>query len=378
MGWRFRRSIKIAPGIRWNVNTRGSSWSFGRRGYTVNVSSRGVRRTVSIPGTGLSHSSFRGTRRAPARRLHVITSQVAPAPLTPPPRPTRRSPPHLFRADPSTIAPLDDAAAITVTKQWAERQASTLGRFIVGGITHIDYDDVDRYLASYTIESRTIVVRTEALARKVKPSGVLANLRGFDPWAPDIGERLTSTRTIATCPTCGGEGRHQCPACAGLGDLLCDACGATGSVMSDRSGKMIKCRSCGGDGRRRCPCRDGMISCTSCNGKGVATAWLEVERTTRVVTKRDGDSQFLANVAIEEIAANVERIGGAQGTRTHWGHQRWRCRSSGASGRTRSTIRAGNAPGGQPRAEHSCRGPLHARGPRGEAEHPGVEWRHQE
>ena len=48
-----------------------------------------------------------------------------------------------------------------------------LGRFIVGGITHIDYEEVNRYRATYTIETRRVVVRTEPLARKVKPSGVL-------------------------------------------------------------------------------------------------------------------------------------------------------------------------------------------------------------
>jgi hypothetical protein len=80
MGWRFRRSIKIAPGIRWNLSKRGTSWSFGRRGFTVNVSSRGVRRTVSIPGTGLSHTSFTKRRKIPAAvNVHHACDRASPS-----------------------------------------------------------------------------------------------------------------------------------------------------------------------------------------------------------------------------------------------------------------------------------------------------------
>lgn len=57
MGWRFRRRVKVAPGVWANVGKRGTSWSFGGRGYTVNVGKRGVRRTISLPGTGLSYTA---------------------------------------------------------------------------------------------------------------------------------------------------------------------------------------------------------------------------------------------------------------------------------------------------------------------------------
>jgi hypothetical protein len=57
MGFRFRRSIRIAPGIRWNIGKRSTSFSLGRRGATVNVGSRGTRATVGIPGTGISYTS---------------------------------------------------------------------------------------------------------------------------------------------------------------------------------------------------------------------------------------------------------------------------------------------------------------------------------
>jgi ribosomal protein L40E len=51
---RFRRSIKIAPGIRWNFGLKSSSFSFGPRGAKLTVGTRGVHATTGIPGTGLS------------------------------------------------------------------------------------------------------------------------------------------------------------------------------------------------------------------------------------------------------------------------------------------------------------------------------------
>ena len=57
MGFRFRRSVKLLPGVRLNFSTRGISTSIGGRGATVNISRRGVRSTAGIPGTGLSYST---------------------------------------------------------------------------------------------------------------------------------------------------------------------------------------------------------------------------------------------------------------------------------------------------------------------------------
>lgn len=56
MAFRFRKSFKLAPGVRMNLSTRGASLSLGGRGFTTNLSSRGVRQTVSVPGTGISWS----------------------------------------------------------------------------------------------------------------------------------------------------------------------------------------------------------------------------------------------------------------------------------------------------------------------------------
>ena len=59
--FRFRRSFKIAPGIRWNLGKRSSSISFGGKGFHYTAGGpRGSRTTVGIPGTGLSYTETSG------------------------------------------------------------------------------------------------------------------------------------------------------------------------------------------------------------------------------------------------------------------------------------------------------------------------------
>src|ERR1700746_3380266 len=56
MGFRFRKSIKILPGIRLNVGKKGiNSVSVGARGATTNIGKHGTHTTYSIPGTGISY-----------------------------------------------------------------------------------------------------------------------------------------------------------------------------------------------------------------------------------------------------------------------------------------------------------------------------------
>lgn len=57
MGLRFRRRIKIAPGLHLNVSRSGVSTSLGGPGATVNAGGvLGARVTVGLPGSGLSYS----------------------------------------------------------------------------------------------------------------------------------------------------------------------------------------------------------------------------------------------------------------------------------------------------------------------------------
>jgi hypothetical protein len=56
MGFRFRKTIKLFPGVRLNFSKSGVSTSIGGPGATINISKRGTRGAVGIPGTGFSYS----------------------------------------------------------------------------------------------------------------------------------------------------------------------------------------------------------------------------------------------------------------------------------------------------------------------------------
>lgn len=56
MGFRFRKSVKIAPGVRLNIGKKSVGISAGVKGARVSVNSSGrVTKSVGIPGTGLSY-----------------------------------------------------------------------------------------------------------------------------------------------------------------------------------------------------------------------------------------------------------------------------------------------------------------------------------
>lgn len=73
MALRFRRSIRIAKGIRLNVGKGGVSVSAGVRGASVTVGKRGTYANVGLPGTGLSFRSKIGggaTRTSQRRQAY--------------------------------------------------------------------------------------------------------------------------------------------------------------------------------------------------------------------------------------------------------------------------------------------------------------------
>ena len=79
VGFRFRKSFKVAPGVRLNVGRKSSSISFGGKGFHTSISTSGRKtRTVSIPGTGISHVSTSGGKRSRSAQ-HRTTSHQQPA-----------------------------------------------------------------------------------------------------------------------------------------------------------------------------------------------------------------------------------------------------------------------------------------------------------
>ena len=61
MGLRFRKSIKIAPGVKINLNKKSTSVTFGGKGAHYTASSTGKKTaSVGIPGTGISYTKTTG------------------------------------------------------------------------------------------------------------------------------------------------------------------------------------------------------------------------------------------------------------------------------------------------------------------------------
>lgn len=77
MGWRFRRSVKLFPGVRLNFTAHGLSTTIGVPGASINIGKSGPYLNLGLPGTGFSYRE----RLLPGRSPH----QSSPAPLQSPP-----------------------------------------------------------------------------------------------------------------------------------------------------------------------------------------------------------------------------------------------------------------------------------------------------
>jgi hypothetical protein len=97
MGLRFRKSIKIAPGIRLNVGKKSIGVSVGGRHGGISVNSRtGARARASLPGTGLSYTTSLNSKR-PSERYRTSCanekeSSLERAEIAPVPKPQKASP----------------------------------------------------------------------------------------------------------------------------------------------------------------------------------------------------------------------------------------------------------------------------------------------
>lgn len=79
MGFRYRKTIKIMPGVKLNLSKSGVSTSLGRRGATVNIGHGRVKSTVGLPGTGMSYSksTSKNTRSHNAAAVRQQTARAA-------------------------------------------------------------------------------------------------------------------------------------------------------------------------------------------------------------------------------------------------------------------------------------------------------------
>jgi hypothetical protein len=75
---RFRKSIKIAPGVRLNLNKKSTSVTFGSKGAHYTLNSKGTRTSsVGIPGTGLSYVDVKKKKTSSSLQNHPATGRTA-------------------------------------------------------------------------------------------------------------------------------------------------------------------------------------------------------------------------------------------------------------------------------------------------------------
>lgn len=78
MGLRFRKSFKIAPGVKINLNKKSAGVTIGTKGahYTINTSGKRTA-SVGLPGTGLSYSTTSGGGKKGTRNAQKPRSKKA-------------------------------------------------------------------------------------------------------------------------------------------------------------------------------------------------------------------------------------------------------------------------------------------------------------
>lgn len=170
MGFRVRKSIKIAPGVRLNVSNKNLGLSAGVRGARVSVNTNGrTTRTLGIPGTGISHTST----TTMGRQSSSSTRTAQPRPVHPP-RPKKIKPSltapawekQLFKqvqGEPDaaiihsigqlnpSVAPT--AAMVEVLRVVGPKADAERGRVLLGWLFDIGYDpSVHPFISKYLEE----------------------------------------------------------------------------------------------------------------------------------------------------------------------------------------------------------------------------------
>lgn len=75
MGLRFRKSVKIAPGVRLNISKKSVGISAGVKGYRKSINSSGrVTTSIGVPGTGVSYVK---TENLKSKKKKTVSSRVS-------------------------------------------------------------------------------------------------------------------------------------------------------------------------------------------------------------------------------------------------------------------------------------------------------------
>lgn len=155
MGWRFRHSFKVIPGVRLNLSKSGLSASIGGAPLTLNVGSRGVFGTASLPGSGISfrHRFTAGSETPQPTDSVLLPPLVTPDTISP-------STPTPIRV-PSPIPAVGTALIEEVRSASTELLTSQSLKELKGLIqtTYQEHEDIGRELETARAEKQTALKR---------------------------------------------------------------------------------------------------------------------------------------------------------------------------------------------------------------------------
>lgn len=129
--------------------------------------------------------------------------------------------------------------------------------------------------------------QTASRSRQVNPP---ADPKEFDPWHVSSALLVSQTRRLVTCQVCSGERKVRCDRCLGTALIPFGSCRGLGRTRGLRGQR--QCPGCRGQLSKRCPCRDGLLPCAQCEGKGRLEHWLEVTESAVERVAVGGDPEL--------------------------------------------------------------------------------------
>lgn len=106
MGLRFRKSVKIAPGVRLNISKKSVGISAGVKGYRKSINSSGrVTTSIGVPGTGVSYVK---TENLKSKKKKAVSSRVSSTAAAPAPAKVQKAAAQPKEKPPKTTAVLQE------------------------------------------------------------------------------------------------------------------------------------------------------------------------------------------------------------------------------------------------------------------------------
>ena len=179
MALRFRKSVKLAPGIRMNVSGSGVSWTLGPRGSSVGIGKRGTYLNTGLSGTGLFARERIGGSEPKGSSLSTKSAAVT--------RPTGSLTALVKLHDDGSVS-LVDAAGNPISAEWAAlaktQAATSIKTFLDDACNRINADINATLNLHYDTPAPTVRLRYEPTPfRDLKPvAPTLASLRWWLAW----------------------------------------------------------------------------------------------------------------------------------------------------------------------------------------------------